>query len=194
MPSINVATPLGYLGVLAIFFGIFLIVAGLDIIRLENIRVMPGTKTWVFGSVMAILGIFFLFLDFRGSIPVSPSISPTSVPGPLELYDDFENTSFDGTINTNLWQPKLSSQCIVAQREGSLVFTNSEVQTGAAECLLTVVKPQSVESADLGALEADVMLSHVKATDPNALNQGITFSNTTLPRFEAFCGLAASSN
>src|ERR1043165_1023704 len=141
MPSINVVTPLGYLGVLAIFFGIFLIVAGLDIIRLENIRVMPGAKTWAFGSVMAVLGILLLFLDFRGSIPVSPKISPTGVPGPLGLYDDFENTSFDGTINTNLWQPKLSSQCIVAQRDGSLVFTNSEVPNGAAECLLTVAKP-----------------------------------------------------
>ena len=43
-----------------IFLGIFLFISGLNIIKIEKIRVQTGLKTWIVGLVLIIVGAFLL--------------------------------------------------------------------------------------------------------------------------------------
>lgn len=88
MPSIPVSSALGYLGVASLLLSIFLILTGLDILRIERVSVTPGAKTLGFGIFLALLGIVFLWLDKADTSSVSPAppstvaIVPTHTPSP----------------------------------------------------------------------------------------------------------------
>jgi hypothetical protein len=63
MPTIPVNSALGYIGVFLMVIGFFLILAGLDIFKVEKISVKSGRRTWGFGVFLAVLGIAFLLPD-----------------------------------------------------------------------------------------------------------------------------------
>ncbi len=79
MPTLPASSPVGYLGVITLAFGIFLILAGLDIINWEKINVAHGPKTWGFGIFLALLGIVFLLPDLLGTFSQLPIPAPTAV-------------------------------------------------------------------------------------------------------------------
>ena len=76
MPSIPVATPLGYAGVFFVIAGIFLVIAGLDILKIEKL-IATGRKTWVAGLLLTIIGVLFLMPD------ISAALNPTATPLPV---------------------------------------------------------------------------------------------------------------
>ena len=85
MPDIPITSPLSYIGVLFLFIGAFLVIAGLDIIKIEKIIVVPGKKTWGFGIIMALIGILFLFPDIlKTSPPSTATATPTVTQVPKE--------------------------------------------------------------------------------------------------------------
>jgi hypothetical protein len=59
-----ITSPLGYVGVLLLIAGFFLILAGMNIIRIQQVTVSPGMKTWIFGIIILIAGAISLILDF----------------------------------------------------------------------------------------------------------------------------------
>ncbi len=63
MPKIPVQSALSYLGVFFLIVGFFLVLAGIDIVRVEKLTVKPGRRTWGFGILLALLGILFLVPD-----------------------------------------------------------------------------------------------------------------------------------
>jgi len=65
----------GILGVVIFLFGIFLVLAGAGIIKLQKISVLVDWKTWLFGIICLLIGGTFLFLDARASSSKSPSTS-----------------------------------------------------------------------------------------------------------------------
>jgi len=77
MPNIPVSSPLSYVGVFLLIFGFLLILAGLRIIKIEKITIIPGTKTWGFGIVLAVIGIGFLLPDIMDSAFSSLGPTPT---------------------------------------------------------------------------------------------------------------------
>lgn len=77
MPSIPVATPLGYTGVFLVIAGIFLIIAGLDILKIEKLTVTTGRKTWVVGLLLAVIGTLFLLPDI--SLAINSSVVSTNI-------------------------------------------------------------------------------------------------------------------
>lgn len=92
MPSIPIATPLGYVGVFLVVAGLSLIIAGLGILKLEKITIAPGRRTWAIGLLLAFLGVLFLMPDIRAaSTTASPqpgaapsvSLTPNSTAAPL---------------------------------------------------------------------------------------------------------------
>lgn len=94
MPNIPVNSASGYIGVFLILFGFFLILAGLDIIKIEKVTVKSGAKTWGFGIILAIFGLVFLLPDIRGlpSQPLTPTPSvavdlPTPTATSIPLTD-----------------------------------------------------------------------------------------------------------
>ncbi len=63
MPDIPVTSPLGYVGVFLAVVGFFLILAGFNVIKIENITATPGCKTWTIGVLLVIGGIALLLLE-----------------------------------------------------------------------------------------------------------------------------------
>jgi hypothetical protein len=69
MPDIPVSSAFDYLGVFFLLAGFFLIIAGLGIIKVKDVTITIGKRTWGFGLLLAILGIFFLLLELTNFIP-----------------------------------------------------------------------------------------------------------------------------
>ncbi len=82
MPDIPVNSALGYVGVFFLLSGFFLVLAGLEIFKVEKITVTPGRKTWVFGIFLAAFGLLFLLPDIFARLPKSttPDITVTVSP------------------------------------------------------------------------------------------------------------------
>lgn len=116
MPSIPVNSPLGYVGVFLVLFGFFLILAGLDIFKVEKITVKRGAKTWGFGIILTVFGLAFLLPDIFASLPSPPtstpspevvSSTPTFIPRPTNIQQ-VENLSANTNTPTptNTLQPR----------------------------------------------------------------------------------------
>jgi len=86
MPSIPVTTPLGYIGVFFVIAGFFLVIAGIELIKIEKLTITPGRKTWGIGLLLAAIGVLFLLPDIFSIIPSSPTptafdtVVPNTVP------------------------------------------------------------------------------------------------------------------
>jgi PKD repeat protein len=64
----------------------------------------------------------YIFVGYRAYLPIvlGSGVIPT-----LTLYDDFNDTEFDGFYNPLKWAPNSSSNFGVRQSSGSMVFTNT---------------------------------------------------------------------
>lgn len=67
MPEIPLTSALAYVGVFFLISGFFLIATGLKILKIENITVTPGIKTWRFGILLVALGTIFLIPNIKDS-------------------------------------------------------------------------------------------------------------------------------
>ncbi len=83
MPPLPVTTPLGYLGIIFLLAGSFLLVTGLGILKIDRLTVVPGRKTWGLGLFLGILGILFLLPDI-GTTLTSNNNSLSNTPTPSE--------------------------------------------------------------------------------------------------------------
>lgn len=55
-----------------------------------------------------------------------PTPTPTATIDPETVYDNFNNSTFDGTFNTNLWSFKFpEEECDVAQQDGIMIYKNA---------------------------------------------------------------------
>lgn len=67
MPDIPIENPLGYVGVLFLIIGSFLILTGFEIVKIEKITVLPGKKTWRLGIITVVIGVLLLLPDVTKS-------------------------------------------------------------------------------------------------------------------------------
>ncbi len=63
MPSIPVHTAMGFVGLLLTALGVFLFLAGFNIIKIEKISVQGGKTTWIFGTVCVAIGLVLLITN-----------------------------------------------------------------------------------------------------------------------------------
>lgn len=89
MPQFATNLAIDYFGVIFILFGLFLVLTGAGVIKIEQVTVMPGKRT--LGLGMAFLGVGIVVLMLRasgpGPVPVTPTppaqpIPPSSSPAP----------------------------------------------------------------------------------------------------------------
>src|SRR5215510_1978261 len=92
MPSIPVTTPLGYIGVFFVIAGFFLVIAGIELIKIEKLTITPGRKTWGIGLLLATIGVLFLLPDILSAITPSPAAVDTVSP----------NLTSSPSINTSI--------------------------------------------------------------------------------------------
>ena len=75
--TIPIDSILGYIGLALLVFGIFMVLAGFDVISIQQVTVRKGRKTWILGIVFALFGIILLFPEIRTSTP--SAASPTAI-------------------------------------------------------------------------------------------------------------------
>lgn len=77
--------PNDYIGVFLLLTGLFLVLAGFGILKIEKITVAKGTRTWFIGLVLTIVGTLFIL----------PPSFITNIPNP----DPDHNQKLDNIVN-----------------------------------------------------------------------------------------------
>jgi len=84
--SIQLDSVTGYIGLALLALGVFMILAGFDIISVQQVTVKQGRRTWVMGFIFAAVGLVILFPEFTSSskitnpdtaIEITPAIAST---------------------------------------------------------------------------------------------------------------------
>lgn len=128
----------GYIGLALLALGGFMILAGFDIISVQQVTVKQGRKTWVVGVVFALFGLGLLLPEFRTATP------PTGVPGspetPLALPtgadleyapDQVAERSIGFNIpNETLWSQTGNSYTTIAKPELDSIAWSDEIIAG----------------------------------------------------------------
>lgn len=101
----------------------------------------------------------------------------------IPLYDNFDDTTYNGSVNTTIWRQEFHEVCEIYQQDGVMVFKN-KVASDYVNCRL--VRPEPSITNKLGIVEARVKLS----SDHNGkyVNSGVQF-DTNENGWWAFCGL-----
>lgn len=113
--NIPVDSPLAYIGFLLLVVGGFMVLAGLDVITVQQVSVQKGAKTWVIGLVFAVVGLALLVPELlpvretaaNDTVPEAATTSPDSSPAAstgdsagrqtvevAELSDDWRAVAF----------------------------------------------------------------------------------------------------
>jgi hypothetical protein len=111
--NIPVNSPLAFIGFICLAVGGFMVLAGLDIIKIQQVTVKQGRRTWVTGVVFAVVGIALLYPELitPSTAPnetVAPSSAPVSAPAqaststskPTGEVSDWTPISFDTPSGT----------------------------------------------------------------------------------------------
>jgi len=77
--DIPVSSTLGFIGIVLFGFGLFLVLAGLDIFTIQQVSVRKGPKTWGLGIGIVILGIVLLLPEISPSIIHSDTASDQEI-------------------------------------------------------------------------------------------------------------------
>jgi hypothetical protein len=85
----------GLLGVIILLSGLFLVLSGSGVLKVEKVSVVPGRKTWMLGILCAVVGIIFLYWDTQASNPTmtatldkntdAPTADALSIPTSYDL-------------------------------------------------------------------------------------------------------------
>jgi len=135
-PRIMIAKPL-WMGALVLVV-IVVLIAGV-ILSGKKETASPATATSG-GSIPAIPTL--TTAPGRTDIPqASATVAPTIVSDPL-MYDDFNNSTFDGRFNTALWEAEISAGQII-QENGSLNFELSNYEGDIGLRSIRADKPAS---------------------------------------------------
>jgi hypothetical protein len=76
-----ITSPLSYIGVVTLLFGVFLLLAGLDVIRVKQVTVVRGRRTWVLGVLFSKVGLLILLPDIRHHFPARATAPTEASPG-----------------------------------------------------------------------------------------------------------------
>ncbi len=101
MPDIPSDPTLGFIAVIFLLLGGFLVLAGIGIIDVDRIRVTKGTRTWVAGILLVLLGAGLFLGDILvGAMAQSTSLAPlTASPA---------NTTMVPTVPINTHTPSVT--------------------------------------------------------------------------------------
>lgn len=75
--NIPTNTIMGFIGFALLAFGAFMILAGFDVISIQQVTVKKGRRTWILGFIFALVGIWLLLPEFRTST-TTPAL-PTTI-------------------------------------------------------------------------------------------------------------------
>ena len=104
MEGLPVNTVSGFIGLALLVFGLFLLLTGFQIIKIEKVSVAPGLRTWGIGIVFAIIGIILLMPETKNQTQVvNEEIPPTAV-----VEKENNTTSSSATTKDNIFLSELT--------------------------------------------------------------------------------------
>ena len=149
MLNIPINSPLGYAGIMALVFGFFLILSGLDIVNIDKITVTRGSKTWGFGAVLAVLGFLFLLPDLHNGFATRPlpteqsaagqAIAATALPAIVAAKAAQDQSIINGRATSLLRLPTFTTaRSGATYRSGQGAIINGIRHAQVTECLVTL--------------------------------------------------------
>lgn len=133
--TIPINSVLGYIGLALLVFGVFMVLAGFDVISIQQVTVSKGRKTWALGIVFSLVGIWLLLPEFGTTAPAadtlepSESLPPTAIPKPNPSSEDASKSSLVFKIpNEKLWHQSNDGSYTVTGNEDSIAWSNLVVE------------------------------------------------------------------
>ena len=102
--NIPIQSPLAFIGFLCLAIGAFMVLAGLDIIRIQQVTVKQGRRTWIVGVVFAVVGLALLYPELitpdtestdDGDAASAPAASTESDPTDVDDAASAQSTDSD---------------------------------------------------------------------------------------------------
>ena len=109
MPDIPVNSIIGYIGVFLLVLGIFLVLTGFSIIKIQQVTVTPGKKTWLLGIILAVAGIVSITLEISGNPVERITENHIATPTTVISRDAVNLTQDENLENAKTWPVLLSS-------------------------------------------------------------------------------------
>lgn len=123
--DIPVSSTLGFIGIVLFGFGLFLILAGLDIFTIQQVSVKKGPKTWVLGIGIVILGAVLLFPEITSNNSIDDNTPTTQ----NQETEDFQPTEAEQIVEPTSedFQPTEAQQIVEPTPE--VTITPQQVQS-----------------------------------------------------------------
>jgi hypothetical protein len=86
--SVPIDRPFGLIELILLLAGLFLVLAGLEVVKIKQVSLSPGRKTFWVELVMTVVALPFLFVECQGpatpaTLPPSPTSTPIPSPTPI---------------------------------------------------------------------------------------------------------------
>ena len=130
--TIPINSIMGYIGLALLVFGAFMVLAGFDVISIQQVTVRKGKKTWILGIVFALLGIWLLLPELGTTAPATSSFEPsesmpvtTAVSNPLPSSKDVSGSPIAFNIpNNDLWNQSSDRSYTVTGNEDTIAWSD----------------------------------------------------------------------
>ena len=134
--TIPINSVMGYIGLALLVFGVFMVLAGFDVISIQQVTVKKGRKTWALGIVFALLGIWLLLPEFGTTAPAAGSLDPseslpvpTAVPNPLSSSKNVTESPIVFNIpNEALWKKSIDGSYTVIGNKDTIAWSSVDVE------------------------------------------------------------------
>jgi len=134
--TIPINSIVGYIGLALLVFGVFMVLAGFDVISIQQVTVRKGRKTWILGIVFALFGIWLLLPELGTTAPAAGSLEPseplpvpTAVSKPLSSGEDVSGSPTVFNIpNEALWNQSIDGSYTVTGNEDTIAWSNVVVE------------------------------------------------------------------
>ena len=130
--NIPINSIVGYIGLALLVFGVFMVLAGFDVISIQQVTVRKGRKTWILGITFALLGTWLLLPELGTTAPAVSSLEPseplpvpTSVSNPPSSSKGVSGNPIAFNIpNNNLWNQSSDGSYTVIGNEDTIAWSN----------------------------------------------------------------------
>ena len=134
--TIPINSIMGYIGLALLVFGVFMVLAGFDVISIQQVTVRKGRKTWALGIVFALLGIWLLLPEFETTAPEAGSLETSeSLPVPITVTNsvpssnDVSGSPIAFNIPNNaLWDQSIDGSYTVIGNKDTIAWSKVVVE------------------------------------------------------------------
>ena len=128
--------------------------------KISTIVTPPPSRTKTIISIVSAIAlvaiaVFLGMIFLRGNTRKAENNRPAAAP---LLFDDFNDSEYDGNLNTRIWRADTDPACFIEQKNGELVVTNEKVDYDMDTCDMVVGTPEEVRLAELEDIEAKLFI------------------------------------